>query len=124
MNNILGRFAGLLFIPAMDACAVNFPGLAKIGLLLEVGALAEYEDIIFYGMHVLIVAMWVSYFVDYKHTGKKAALALISISIVFFALSLYVQDSETLSYVALAVLLASSVMVWFVPHLEGAEIKS
>lgn len=124
MNNILGRFAGLLFIPGMAACAVNFPGLASIGVLFELGALAEYEDIIFYGMHVLIVAMWVSYFLDYKRTDNKAALVLISISVAFFVLSLYVEVSEALSYVALAVLLASSAVVWFTPHLEGSPIES
>ena len=124
MNNILGRFAGLLFVPGMAACAVHFPGLAKIGVLFELGPLAKYEDIIFYGMHVLLVAMWVSYLIDYKQTGAKVALVLISISVAFFALSLYVQVSETLSYVALAVLLASSAVVWFTPHLEGSPIES
>jgi len=124
MNNILGRVGALLFIPGIAACPTYFPGMAKLGLLFELGGLAENEAIIFYGMHVLILAMWVSHFVDYKRTGGKASLVLISISLVFFFLSLYVQHWEPLSYVALAVLLASSAVVWFVPHLEGAEIKS
>lgn len=124
MNNILGRFGALLFIPGIAACPEFFPGMAKLGLLFELDALAENESTIFYGMHVLLLAMWASHFFDYKRTGGKASLALISISAVFFFLSLYVQQWEWLSYVALSVLLASSVMVWFVPHLEGAEIKS
>jgi len=123
MNNVLGRFGALLFIPAIAACPEYFPGMAKLGLLFGLGALAEYENTIFYGMHVLILAMWASHLVDFNRTGGKAPLILISISITFFALSLYVQQWEPLSYIALAVLLASSAMVWFVPHLEGAEIK-
>jgi phosphatidylserine synthase len=124
VNNILGRFGALLFIPGIAACPEYFPGMAKIGLLFGLGGLAEYENTLFYGLHVLILAMLVSHVIDFKRTGGKASLVLISISIVFFFLSLYVQHWEPLSYVALAVLLASSVMVWFVPHLEGAEIKS
>lgn len=124
MNNILGRIGALLFIPGMAACPEHFPQLASIGLLFELGGLAEYENNIFYGMHVLIVAMWLSHFFDYKRTDEKASLALISISVVFFVLSLYVQQWEWLSYVALAVLVASSAMVWFAPHLEGAKIKT
>ena len=124
MNNILGRVGALLFIPGIAACPEYFPGMAKLGLLFELGGLAEYENNIFYGMHVLIVAMWLSHFFDFKRTGEKASLALISISVVFFVLSLYVQQWEWLSYVALAVLLASSAIVWFAPHLEGAKIES
>ena len=124
MNNILGRVGALLFIPGIAACPEYFPGMAKLGLLFELGGLAEYENNIFYGMHVLIVAMWLSHFFDYKRTDEKASLALISISVVFFVLSLYVQQWEWLSYVALAVLVASSAMVWFAPHLEGAKIES
>ena len=124
MNNILGRVGALLFIPGIAACPEYFPGMAKLGLLFELGGLAEYENNIFYGMHVLIVAMWLSHYFDFKRTGEKASLALISISVVFFVLSLYVQQWEWLSYVALAVLVASSAMVWFAPHLEGAKIES
>jgi len=108
----------------MAACPEHFPQLAKLGLLFELGGLHEYEETIFYGMHVLIVAMWVSHLVDFKRGAGKTALVLISISVVFFFLSLYVQESESLSYVALAVIVASTVVVWFVPHLEGAKIES
>lgn len=124
MNNILGRVGALFFIPGIAACPEHFPQMASIGVLFKLGGLAEYENIIFYGMHVLIVAMWLGHLVDFKRTGNKASLILISVSFVFFFLALYVQQWEWLSYVALAVLVASSVMVWFAPHLEGAKIES
>ncbi|MCK4585919.1 MAG: hypothetical protein KAU29_01155 [Gammaproteobacteria bacterium] len=115
MNNPLGHFGGLLAIPAVAAIPTHFPKLASQGVMFGLDKLVEYEVAIFYGLHVLVVAMLVTALIDYKRADDKVPLALMFISTVFFFLSLYVQESESLSYVALAVLMASTVWLWLTP---------
>ena len=115
----LGRFGSFGALLAAAACPVCFPKLALLGALFGFGALAQYEVIFFYALQVLVVAMLVSHVIAFKRGGDKRLLMLVSISSVLFFTSLYVLGSETLSYVALAGLVVSSVWLMMAPRRKG-----
>jgi len=115
----LGRFGSFGALLAAAACPVCFPKLALLGALFGFGALAQYEVIFFYALQVLVVATLVGHVIVFKRGGDKRLLALVSISTMLFFTSLYLLGSETLSYVALAGLIASSVWLMMAPRPKG-----
>ena len=112
MKNLLEKSGSVGALIAAAACPVCFPKLAILGALFGFGALAPFETAFFYGSQIFMLLALIGHTLSYQNHRNWKLLSLTVISVILFFVSLYVAVSETLSYLALAGVVSST--IWLI----------